>query len=211
MFQPLLDAYIESCEIDEVSYKPPLNIAVANWWSEDSLQGFKEHLLYFILSQYYEITLHKDFHRPTDIVFGVPNGATRNILSYHNTKRFWYSGENEVVNFNLFDYAIGCDNLEFGNRYLRVPTYYLSLHYINLFTLCRANDDTPYKTFNSPYTKKDGTHFREEFPNLYKILKGQADPFKRGFVSFVSSNKEAPIRNAFYDALSCVDAIAGGG
>ncbi|TPH86876.1 alpha-1,3-fucosyl transferase, partial [Helicobacter pylori] len=30
MFQPLLDAYIESTQIEETTYKPLLNIALAN-------------------------------------------------------------------------------------------------------------------------------------------------------------------------------------
>ncbi len=31
MFQPLLDAYTDSTRLDETDYKPPLNIALANW------------------------------------------------------------------------------------------------------------------------------------------------------------------------------------
>lgn len=32
MFQPLLDAYTDSAHLDETTHKPPLNIALANWW-----------------------------------------------------------------------------------------------------------------------------------------------------------------------------------
>ncbi|MFP6205075.1 fucosyltransferase, partial [Helicobacter pylori] len=53
MFQPLLDAFIESASIKKklhISYPPPppLKIAVANWWG--GAKEFKKSTLYFILS-----------------------------------------------------------------------------------------------------------------------------------------------------------------
>ncbi|RVY50299.1 fucosyltransferase, partial [Helicobacter pylori] len=56
MFQPLLDAFIESAPIKKMplSY-PPLKIAVANWWG--GAEEFKKSALYFILKQRYTITL----------------------------------------------------------------------------------------------------------------------------------------------------------
>ncbi|MGL2746756.1 glycosyltransferase family 10 domain-containing protein, partial [Helicobacter pylori] len=57
MFQPLLDAFIESAPIKKNASKlPPLKIAVANWWG--GTEEFKKSALYFILSQRYTITLH---------------------------------------------------------------------------------------------------------------------------------------------------------
>ncbi|MGL2566272.1 fucosyltransferase, partial [Helicobacter pylori] len=51
MFQPLLDAFIESAPIKKkLSLNlPPLKIAVANWWG--GAEEFKKSTLYFILSQ----------------------------------------------------------------------------------------------------------------------------------------------------------------
>ncbi|PUD21669.1 fucosyltransferase, partial [Helicobacter pylori] len=97
MFQPLLDAYIDSTQIEETTHKPPLNIALANWWPLDKREskGFrKKFILHFILSQRYKITLHQNPDKPADIVFGNPLGAARKILSYQNTKRVFYTGEN---------------------------------------------------------------------------------------------------------------------
>ncbi|RKV06529.1 alpha-(1,3)-fucosyltransferase, partial [Helicobacter pylori] len=114
MFQPLLDAFIESAPIKKMplSYPPPpLKIAVANWWG--GAEEFKKSALYFILSQRYKITLHQNPNEPSDLVFGSPIGSARKILSYQNTKRVFYTGENESPNFNLFDYAIGFDELDF--------------------------------------------------------------------------------------------------
>ncbi|RKV32655.1 fucosyltransferase, partial [Helicobacter pylori] len=95
MFQPLLDAFIESASIKKkLSLNlppPPLKIAVANWWG--GTEEFKKSTLYFILSQHYTITLHQNPNEPADLVFGSPIGSARKILSYQNTKRVFYTGE----------------------------------------------------------------------------------------------------------------------
>ncbi|WP_367746718.1 glycosyltransferase family 10 domain-containing protein, partial [Helicobacter pylori] len=164
----------------------------------------------FILSQRYKITLHQNPNKPSDLVFGSPIGATRKILSYQNTKRVFYTGENEVPNFNLFDYAIGFDELDFRDRYLRMPLYYDRLHH----KAESVNDTTaPYKIKdNSLYTlKKPSHHFKENHPNLCAVVNNEIDPLKRGFASFVASNPNAPKRNAFYDALNAIEPVTGGG
>ncbi|WRA22817.1 fucosyltransferase [Helicobacter pylori] len=211
MFQPLLDTFVESASIKKMplSYPPPpLKIAVANWWG--GAEEFKKSTLYFILSQRYTITLHQNPNEFSDLVFGSPIGSARKILSYQNTKRVFYTGENEVPNFNLFDYAIGFDELDFRDRYLRMPLYYASLHY----KAESVNDTTaPYKLkSDSLYTlKKPSHHFKENHPNLCAVVNDESDPLKRGFASFVASNPNAPIRNAFYDALNSIEPVTGGG
>ncbi|MGL2499834.1 glycosyltransferase family 10 domain-containing protein [Helicobacter pylori] len=211
MFQPLLDAYVESASIEKITSKsppPPLKIAVANWWGD--AEEFKKSVLYFILSQRYTITLHQNPNKPQDLVFGNPLGSARKILSYQNTKRVFYTGENESPNFNLFDYAIGFDELDFNDRYLRMPLYYDRLHH----KAESVNDTTaPYKLKdNSLYTLKKPTHhFKENHPNLCAVVNNESDPLKRGFASFVASNPNAPKRNAFYEALNSIELVTGGG
>ncbi|GAA9709333.1 glycosyltransferase family 10 [Helicobacter pylori] len=210
MFQPLLDAFIESASIEKMASKspPPLKIAVANWWGDKEIKEFKKSVLYFILIQRYTITLHQNPNKPSDLVFGSPIGSARKILSYQNTKRVFYTGENETPNFNLFDYAIGFDELDFNDRYLRMPLYYASLHYKAEI----VNDTTsPYK-LKALYTLKKPSHkFKENHPNLCAVVNGKTDPLKRGFASFVASNPNAPKRNAFYDALNAIEPVTGGG
>ncbi len=212
MFQPLLNAFIESASIEKMASKspPPLKIAVANWWGDKEIKEFKKNILYFILSQRYTITLHQNPNKPSDLVFSNPLGSARKILSYQNTKRVFYTGENEVPNFNLFDYAIGFDELDFRDRYLRMPLYYDRLHH----KAESVNDTTaPYKIKdNSLYTlKKPSHHFKENHPNLCAVVNNESDPLKRGFASFVASNPNAPKRNAFYDALNAIEPVTGGG
>ncbi|RVY52014.1 fucosyltransferase, partial [Helicobacter pylori] len=74
MFQPLLDAFIESTSIEKMASKspPPLKIAVANWWGDEEVKEFKENILYFILIQRYTITLHQNPNELSDLVFSNP-------------------------------------------------------------------------------------------------------------------------------------------
>ncbi|PUD30608.1 fucosyltransferase [Helicobacter pylori] len=213
MFQPLLDAFIESASIEKMASKsppPPLKIAVANWWGDEEIKEFKKSVLYFILSQRYTIALHQNPNKPQDLVFSNPLGSARKILSYQNAKRVFYTGENEVPNFNLFDYAIGFDEFDFNDRYLRMPLYYDRLHH----KAESVNDTTsPYKLQpDSLYALRKPTHcFEKNHPNLCAVVDGKTDPLKRGFASFVASNPNAPKRNAFYDALNAIEPVTGGG
>ncbi|MFT2660188.1 glycosyltransferase family 10 domain-containing protein [Helicobacter pylori] len=212
MFQPLLDAFIDSTHLDETTHKPPLNIALANWWplKNSEKKGFRDFILHVILKQRYKIILHSNPNEPSDLVFGNPLEQARKILSYQNTKRVFYTGENEAPNFNLFDYAIGFDELDFNDRYLRMPLYYAYLHYKAML----VNDTTsPYKLkTDSLYTLKKPSHkFKENHPNLCALIHNEIDPLKRGFASFVASNANAPIRNAFYEALNSIEPVASGG
>ncbi|MFA7987206.1 glycosyltransferase family 10 domain-containing protein [Helicobacter pylori] len=207
MFQPLLDAFIESALIKKKPLNlPPLKIAVANWYG--GVKEFRASVLYFILKQRYKIILHNNPNEPSDLVFGNPLEQARKILSYQNTKRVFYTGENEAPNFNLFDYAIGFDELDFNDRYLRMPLYYAYLHYKAML----VNDTTsPYK-LKALYTCKKPSHkFKENHPHLCALIHNESDPLKRGFVSFVASNPNAPIRNAFYEALNAIESVASGG
>ncbi|MCL1888012.1 MAG: glycosyltransferase family 10, partial [Kiritimatiellaeota bacterium] len=48
----------------------------------------------------------------------------RRVLKF-NGVRVFYTGENQTPDFNLSDYALGFDRLDFGDRYLRLPLYRL--------------------------------------------------------------------------------------
>ncbi len=50
-------------------------------------------------------------------------------------------GENYVPDFNAFDYAIGMYNLDFGDRYIRIPHYAYFNEYKNLAALPQWEDD----------------------------------------------------------------------
>lgn len=84
----------------------------------DTYSQFKpeEFLIYKILAECYDVELSDD----PDFVIAMSYGHEH--LKYDAIKIFW-TGENDVPDFNFFDYAIGFDHLTFGDRYLRVPLY----------------------------------------------------------------------------------------
>ncbi len=49
MFQPLLDAFIESAPIKKKTIfksPTPLKIAMANWWGDKEIEEFKKNILW---------------------------------------------------------------------------------------------------------------------------------------------------------------------
>jgi hypothetical protein len=101
----------------------------------------------------------------------------------HECVRIFYTGENFRPDFNISDYAIGFDHMEFGDRYLRWPLY-MFLHGDRARSLV------------------------EEKKDVRDIL-GQ----KQLFCNFVYSNDRAdPIRDLFFKRLSqykMVDSLGG--
>lgn len=75
-----------------------------------------------ILKKHYKI----EFSEKPDYVFY--NESSYEHLNYDCIKIF-YTGENITPNFNLCDYAIGFDYVEFGDRYFRLPIYLVANFY----------------------------------------------------------------------------------
>lgn len=93
-----------------------IRIAFTDFW-----EGFDETNNYFldILKTRYEVEITSDKGR-VDYVFYSNFGYEH--LRY-NCIRIFYTGENTVPDFNLCDYAIGFEHMEYGDRYIRIPLY----------------------------------------------------------------------------------------
>lgn len=76
----------------------------------------KDLLIYQILTKFYEVELSDE---PDYVIDG---GLGREYVNYDCVKLI-VIGESYVPDFNEFDYAIGFDHLQFGDRYLRFPLY----------------------------------------------------------------------------------------
>lgn len=77
----------------------------------------EEDKYYKLLSKHFDIELSDS---PDYVIDG---GLGDDYLRYDNAIKIANIGENIVPDFNFFDYAIGFDRLDFGDRYLRVPLY----------------------------------------------------------------------------------------
>ncbi|WP_158655707.1 hypothetical protein [Helicobacter cynogastricus] len=213
MFQPLLDVFVDSILLPHSQEKKPLKLGIS-WWHGDTINNFKHWCFDYILNSQYEITYSTHPKEPCDIVIGASfmlEGLNKPILSFPQ-KRIGYTGENERINFDIYDFGIGFDLLSFHERYLRVPLYYLSL-WDRFYESC-AHLDSPFQINPQivPTLKATPTTpFKDNYPHIDALVREQSDLCKRGFASFVASNPNAPMRNACYQELCAYRPVAGGG
>lgn len=85
----------------------------------DGYHGFKpeDSFLYGFLTERFGAELSDD----PDYLLCQPFGFSH--LKYEKPVKIFFTGENVFPDFNYYDYAIGFDHLDFGDRYLRVPLY----------------------------------------------------------------------------------------
>ena len=96
-----------------------INIKYVDWWDGFDYEKYR---IQEILEEYFEveITDHPDF-----VISSV---YSKEALKY-DCVRVFYSGENFCPDFNLFDYGIGFDHLENGDRYIWYPNYLMNPKY----------------------------------------------------------------------------------
>lgn len=132
---------------------------------------------YRILSRFYDVQV---VARDPDYL--IDGGLGSDHLDYPNAVRIVFVGESYVPDFNQFDYAVGFDDLTFGDRYLREPLF---AHYGQFRALCAL----------PPLTAAD----RDAL-------------VRRDFCSFVVSNEDGdPMRVEFFKRLSKYKPVASGG
>ncbi len=84
--------------------------------------------------------------------------------------------ENVVPDFNFFDYAVGFDYLEFGDRYLRVPLYDFNEEY---YDLAKRNEPPPREAL-----------LNRKFCSFVVSNGGGADPVREEFFHRLSKYKQ---------------------
>lgn len=128
-----------------------------------------------ILSKHYEIEISEE---PDYII----SDAHKDKHLDYNCIRIAFAGENVRPDFNLFDYAIGFDHLNFEDRYIRYPLYLL---------------------YEGSLNKALKKHLYIDTMILDK---------KKGFCNFVVSNaKDDDIRVKFFHLLSQYKTVDSGG
>lgn len=90
-------------------------------WFVDFWKGFNPYDNVFtqLLRKDYNVVLDE---RDPDFIFCSVCGEKRKAFLYH-CPRIFYTGENLIPDFNVYDYAIGFAYMDFGDRYIRWPLY----------------------------------------------------------------------------------------
>lgn len=149
-----------------------IKVAFTDFWD-----GFDPANNFFIriLSQLGEVVLSDE---PDYLFFSVFG----NEHLHYDCVRIFYTGENQAPDFNLCDYALGFERMEFGDRYLRLPNWLL---------------------YTADVRRMEDKH---RIPDA-DWLAG-----RDGFCGFVcSNNHSSPERNQFFDCLSAYKYVASGG
>jgi hypothetical protein len=133
------------------------------------------HFFLKYLNKYYNVEHSND----PDYVFYYERDSEH--LKYPKAIRIFYTGENIHPDFNICDYAISFDRLEFGDRHFRLPLYMVATLY-NKEDIEIAGDLT--------------------FENISPMTINELHA-KKGFCSFGYSNYLAdPRRKELFDAIS---------
>lgn len=81
------------------------------------------------LQKYYQVII--DPVQPDYLFF---SSFGHRHYQYKNSIKIYFTGENNVPDFNLCDYGLGSSHLTFEDRYFRLPLYVLSKGFTNLFS-----------------------------------------------------------------------------
>lgn len=157
-----------------ISEGKKVRISYVDWWN-----GFeyKDYIIHNIISKNFNIEITNE--NPDYIFCSV---YSDNHINMSGTKIF-YTGENICPDFNLEDYAIGFEYLNFGDRYIRVPNWIMNPVY------------------------------EDDIKNmLYKHKNQKPDCLRREFCCFVYSNDGASeVRKLFFEKLSKYKKVNSGG
>lgn len=101
--------------------KPTIKIAIADWWDRSNQKEYiHENDILKLLSPYYNFVYDE---KPDFLLYSVFGS---NHLSYqHPCIKIFYTGENVRTDWNLCDYGVDFDFLNFGNRHLYLPLFAL--------------------------------------------------------------------------------------
>ncbi|WP_051205219.1 glycosyltransferase family 10 domain-containing protein [Salinimicrobium xinjiangense] len=142
-------------------------------WYSDFYEGFdpSSNYLHDLLSLHYELILDKE--NPDYLIYSCYG---KDFLKYKNPVKIFYTGENLVPDFNLCDYGIGFNYLEFGDRYFRYPNFALI-------------PDQFEKLLKQRSFIKEDVQKKEYFCNFI-YSNSQADPARDNFFHLLSNYKK---------------------
>lgn len=101
--------------------KKKIRIKFIGFYKEFDMESF---FIYQILKKHFDVELCDDPDYVVYSCFDLLEATGEEHLQYNDCVKIYYTGENLVPDFNLCDYAIGFEYMEYGDRYLRYPCGY---------------------------------------------------------------------------------------
>lgn len=102
--------------VDIMGERKKIKIDFIDFWSDLKKD---DNFFYNILKKYYDVEISDNPDYVFCSVFG------RKHINYTDCVKIFYTGENIIGDFNLYDYAFGFHYIDFEDRYLRLPLYVL--------------------------------------------------------------------------------------
>ncbi|EOI4125523.1 TPA: glycosyltransferase family 10 [Campylobacter jejuni] len=90
-----------------------IRIKIVDWWTRD----YKHNFIIKQLQSRYKIIFSEN---PDYLIFSC---FGKEHLKYDNCIKIFYCGENERADYNLTDYSIDFDYIDFSDRHLRLPSF----------------------------------------------------------------------------------------
>lgn len=155
-----------------------IKIQYLDFWNIDK----EQYIITKALREYFDVEI---VNEGADYVFCSCYGMEHLYLPTRCIK-IYYTPEYIVPDFNYFDYALGFDYIDFGDRYMRLPIYYGTV----------------------PQQKKTPlVDVKHILPNSFDLKKD-----KPKFCSFVVSNGNgSPLRQKMFNLLSMYKIVDSGG
>lgn len=111
--------------------KRTIRIKFVDFWGDFDEEN---NFITEILSQFYEL----EFSDKPDYLFFSTFGFSN---LYYECVKIMFVGENIVPDFNICDYALGFDHLQFGERYFRLPLYQTYESFVRLEEKTDLNEE----------------------------------------------------------------------
>jgi len=150
------------------------------WFTDFSCDDVGKINEYKWLVREYDVNLCKE---NPDFVIASTFGDDH--LKYRNAIKILISGENISPDFNVFDYAVTSDPIEFGDRHVRIP-YWALRNLVN-----------------------------KEYETERRVVKDKSQLLKRKFCNFLYSNSSThcamPAREELFNVISSYKRVDSGG
>ncbi len=145
-----------------------IKIQYAGWW--DVFQP-DSYAINRILKRHYDVEVCDE----PDYVFC--SLYSEDFLKY-DCIRIFYTAENYIPDFNLFDYCIGFDEMSFEDRYIRVPNYSMNPKYGQDIQLLQMR-----------HKNTGGDAFNRKFCGTV-VSNGNADPMRDRILEEISKYRQ---------------------